>query len=148
MTRGPEPGAVTALQEGIERVSDEASGLLTLQVIQRADMPALVLDALAGSNEAVQLLRLTRDTLANIQAAPRRKPMLCGTCPRALRDGQFSVIIARPACDDPTQGLALAICTKCGPDYATVTAKATIALSRIWPDVRPVEVTHPEGGQA
>lgn len=139
---------MNALRDGIRQVHVEAGGLLTLQVVQRADMPALIMDALAGSDKAVQLLRLTRDTLASIQVAPRRKPMLCGACPRGLHGGAFSVIIARPACDDPSAGLALAICNKCGPDYAAIQVAARVALARIWPDLRPVAITHPEGGWA
>ncbi len=139
---------MTSLQKGVQRVSDEAGGLLTLQVVQQADMPALVLDALAGSDEAAKLLRLTRDTLAGIQAAPRKKPMLCGSCPRTLRGGRFSVIIASPACDDPAQGIAMAICPKCGPNHDAIQAAVAVALGRIWPDIRPVTVTHPDGGRA
>ncbi len=139
---------MTALQEGVQRVSDEAGGMLTVQVIQQHDMPAMIVGALGGSAEAMQLLRLTNQVLANIQGAPRRKPMLCGSCPRALRGGRYAVIIARPACDDPTQGLSLAICRKCGPDFDAIQAKAAVALARIWPNVRQVTVTHPGGGRA
>ncbi len=139
---------MTALQEGVQRVNDEAGGLLTVQVIQQDDMPAMIADALGGSAEAVQLLRLTNQVLANIQGASRRKPMLCGCCPRALRGGRYAIIIARPACDDPTEGLSLAICRKCGPTYGAIQATAAVALRRIWPDLRPIMVTHPGGGRA
>jgi len=111
---------VKALRDGIQRVSNEAASLLELQVIRRTDLPTLILDALAGSSEAAQTLRLVNDTVASIQAAPRRKPILCGACPCGLHGGQFSVIIARPACDDPSAGLAMAICTKCGPDFDAI----------------------------
>ncbi len=139
---------MNALQEGVQRVNDEAGGMLTVQVIQQNDMPAMIAGAFGGSAEAMQLLRLTNQVLANIQGAPRRKPMLCGSCPRALHGGQYAVIIARPACDDPTQGLSLAICRKCGPDFDAIQVKAAVALARIWPNARPVTVTHPAGGRA
>ncbi len=139
---------MSALRDGIRQVHVEAGGLLELQVVQRADMSALILDALAGSDEAAQLLRLTQDTLAKIKAAPRREPMLCGACPRALQGGRFAIIIAKPSCDDPTQGIAMAICTRCGPNLPGIQAAARTALQRIWPDLRPVVVTHPKGGRA
>lgn len=139
---------MTALQEGIQRVNDEAGGLLELRVIQQSDLRSLILDMLAGSADAAQLLRMANDAVTSIQAAPRRKPALCGACPRTLLGKRFSIILARPACDDPTQALALAICPTCGPDYDAIQAKATVALSRIWPNLRPVTVTHPEGGRA
>ncbi len=139
---------MTALQEGVQRVSDEAGGMLTLQVIQRQDMPAIIADAICGSAEAAQLMRLTNQVLANIQGAPRRKPMLCGCCPRALRGGRYAIIIAQPACDDPTQGLSMAICPKCGPTYGAIQAAAAVALRRIWPNLRPVTIRHSKGGRA
>lgn len=139
---------MTALQEGIQRVSDEAGGLLELQVIQRTDLPALMLDALAGSSEAAQTLRLANNAVTSIQAAPRRKPMLCGCCPRALRGGRYAVVLARPARDDAAQGLAMAICTKCGPDFGAIQAAATVALRRIWPDLRSITITHSKAGRA
>jgi len=139
---------VNALRDGIQRVSDEAGGLLTVQVIQQHDMPAMIADALGGSAEAVQLLRLTNQVLANIQAAPYRKPALCGCCPRALRGGRYAIVIARPARDDATEGLSLAICRKCGPTYGAIQATAAVAFRRIWPDLRPIMVTHPGGGRA
>jgi hypothetical protein len=138
---------VTALRDGIQQVNDEAGGMLTLQVIERADMPAMIADALGGSAEAAQLLRLTNQVLANIQGAPRRRPMLCGSCPRVLQGSRYAIIIARPACDDPTQGLSMAICPRCGPTHGAIQAAAAVALRRIWPNLRPVTITHP-GGRA
>ena len=137
---------MSALQEGVQRVNDEAGGVLSLQVIQRGDMPALISDALAGSGEAMELLRLVRETMDGIQGAPRRKPMLCGSCPKALRNGRFSIVLAKPACDDPTQGVAMMICAKCGSSIGAIQAAALVALRRIWPDARPITVTHPDGG--
>ena len=137
---------MSALPDAIKAVSHEGRGVVSLQVVQRTDLPAMMLDAISGSADAAQLLRLTNQALATIQAAPRWKPALCGCCPRALRRGKFALIIARPACDDPTQGLALAICPKCGPDHDAIRAKAVASLARIWPDVRLV--THPDGGRA
>ena len=139
---------MTALRDGIQHLQDQAGGLLTLQVVQRADLSALMMNGLMGDAEAMQVLRLVNDTVVGIQAAPRRKPMLCGACPRGLHGGAFSISIARPACDDPSAGLALAICNRCGPDFAAIQVAARVALARIWPDLRPVAVTHPQGGRA
>lgn len=137
---------MSALQEGVQRVNDEAGGVLSLQVIQRGDMPALISDALAGSGEAMELLRLVRETMDGIQAAPRRKPMLCGCCPKALRNGRFSVVLAKPDRADASQGIAMMICAKCGPSYGAIQAAALVALRRIWPNCRPIAITHPQGG--
>ena len=79
---------MSALQKGVQQVHAEAGGVLTLQVVQRTDLPGLALDALAGSAEATQFLRQVLDTSAAIEAAPRRRPMLCARCPRGLRGGR------------------------------------------------------------
>ena len=139
---------MTALQDGIRQVSDEGGGLLTVQVIQQRDIPLLVLEMLGGSADAAQVLRLVNDAARHIQTAPRRKPALCGSCDRTLLGTRFSIILVRPACDDPSQGLALGICPVCGPDFDAIQAKATAALDRIWPGVRGVTVTHGSGGRA
>ena len=69
--------------------------------------------------------------------------------PGPLRpDMGFAVVVAIPGCDDPSAGLALAICTRCGSDRASITAKAAVALRRIWPDLRPITITNPAGGHA
>ena len=138
---------MTALQDGVQRVNDEAGGLLTMLVVRPTDLPGLVLDALGGSDAAAQLLRQALDTTAAIEAAPRRRPMLCARCPRGLRGRQYAIVVVHPACDAPSTGLALAVCPKCGPDLAAIRVAAHVALQRVWPDLRPVVVTHP-GGQA
>lgn len=139
---------MTALQDGIGRISDEAGGLLELVVVQHCDLPALIGDALGGSADAWQILRLVNEVAAGIQSAPPRKPQLCGACPKGLHGAAFSVVIARPACDNPREGLALAICPTCGPDYNSIYAAATVGLGRIWTGLRPVTITHPAGGRA
>ena len=139
---------MTDLQEGVQRVHNEAGGLLRLQVIRRSDLPGLALDALAGDAEAAELLRQAQDTAAAIEAAPRHRLMLCGSCPRGLRDRKYAIVIARPACADPTTALAMAICPRCGPTPGAIQAAARVALRAIWPELRDIQVTHPEGGQA
>ena len=139
---------MSALQDGIQQFQAEAGGLLTVQVIQHRDIAPLILEMLSGSADASQVLRMVNDAARHIQAAPRSKPALCGSCPRKVLGTPFSIILVRPACDDPSQALALAICPKCGPSFDAIQAKATVALERIWPNVRSVTVTHPTGGSA
>lgn len=139
----------TPLNEGIQRFQDECSGLLTLNIVQPADLPHVVADAASGDAEAGQLLQQVLTVLDSIRSAPRKRPSLCAACPRPLRPGVgFAVVVAIPACDDPSAGLALAICTRCGSDRVSITAKAAVGLQRIWPDLRPVTIMNPEGGQA
>lgn len=146
MSAVPKPSSWAADMQSFQ---DEAAGVLVLQVVQRSDMPDLLLDVVCGSSEAQQLLGLVSKTLTRIETAPRGKSMLCGCCPKPIRlGGQFSLVVAWPGVATPERGLVLAICHRCGSDYATVQAKATVALKRVWPDLRPIAITHPVGGRA
>lgn len=143
------PRGRTPLNVGVERFQAESGGLMMLSIIQPADLPFVIADAAAGDAEAGQLLQQIITVTDNIRSAPRKRRMLCGACPRPLRpDMGFAVVVAIPGCDDPSAGLALAICTRCGSDRASITAKAAVALRRIWPDLRPIMITNPAGGHA
>lgn len=146
MTTAPTNAALAA---GVQLFQDEGGGALVLDIIQRSDVPSLMSDVLAGNYKAGLLLRQLSIVLDGINSAPRRRPMLCGVCPRALRrNSAFAVVVATPACDKPSAGLSLAICAKCASDQAAITDKAAVALRRIWPDLRPVTITNPAGGRA
>lgn len=132
----------------VQQLQNEAGGCLSTQVITLDDVPLLLAGRLAGEPKARATLRIVNDTLRRIQSAPRHRPMLCGSCPRPLTRGKYSVVIARAARDEPQKGLTFAICHRCGTTHATVEAAAVKALARIWPGTRPVRVTHPEGGRA
>lgn len=131
----------------IRRVHHDARGVLALDVVQRADMPDVLIAALAGDADALQLARQVNDTLRRIQDAPVHDPMQCACCCAPLRGGKFAVVVASPEANpDARAALALAICTRCGPTPGARNAAAQRALRCIWPDLRPV--THPNGGRA
>jgi len=137
-----------ALQAGVEQITKEAGGLVDVMVVQLQDMPDILADAMAGSREALTLLNAINDTLTRIDAAPRRFPMLCVSCPRPLRKGRFSFGLALPQCDDPTRMLAVAVCHRCSTDRDGIKDRSVAGLKRIWPDLRPITVTHKSGGHA
>lgn len=137
-----------AWAKGIEELHKEASGVLAVQVVQQADMAELLGYVLAGDPEAIRVLSVVRDALRRIQDAPRNRPMLCASCPKPLRNGAYAIIAAFPAHNDAARGMGLAVCRSCGTTDDAIQRKALEGLRRIWPDVRPVTVTHPEGGQA
>lgn len=135
--------------DGVARVSAEAAGLVEVQVVMRKDMPELLGCALAGDPEALRLGHLVCDTLDRIERAPKRRPMLCGCCPRTLRRGRYSLAFAVPRRDAPQEALSLAICEGCATDHAGVMDKVHAALRRIWPDLRPLPgPIHPAEGRA
>ncbi len=126
----------------------EANGVLALNIVRPGDSLNLVAASLEGDSEASRLPRAVCDTVGKIENAPRKKPMLCGCCPRALRGSGFVICVAIPDRDSPTNGLAFALCEYCSRDDAALVEKASSALRTVWPDLRPVTVTHPGGGRA
>lgn len=137
------------LEDGLHILRTQGDGMLEIEVIQPSESTALLLGAYAGNDRARRTLTPVMSLLQSIGEAPRKAPRLCGSCPRAVRrSSKFSIVIAWPSCDDPTQALALAICERCATDYAGVEAKATTALRRLWPNLTPIRLTHGTGGCA
>ena len=137
------------LEDGLHILRTQGAGMLELEVIQPSESMALLLCARAGSDRARRTLTPVMSLLKSIGEAPRKTPRLCGSCPRAVRrNSKFSVVVAWPSCDTPSQALALAICERCATDHAGVEVKATTALRRLWPNLTPVRLTHGAGGRA
>ncbi len=108
---------------GVQRLHDEAAGIVHLDEVRQTDMPRLVVAGLNGSVEAGRLLLAVTDALRRIQGAPADTPMECASYGKALKG-------------------------RCGPTVGAIKAAATRSLRSIWPYVRPIEVTHPKGGRA
>ncbi len=143
MTAAPEDWAAS-----MRRIGEEAAGMVTLDVVRRCEMPDLLAEALAGDAEAAWLLRTVRHCLPLIRNAPAQAPMECACCCKPLRDSRFAIGVVRPGTANPAHGLTLAICLRCGPTVGAIQAAAGKALRQLWPDLRLVTVTHPEGGRA
>ena len=135
--------------EDMRAVHAEAAGCMTLDIICPADVPSLVAYGAMGDQQAKRLTIAVEQALNGIARAPRRRPMLCASCPRPVRPGsEFWVVIASPARDDAAQCLTLAICAGCAMEREHARQKALVALRRVWPDARPIEVTHQVGSHA
>ena len=132
----------------MEAIHREAAGLMHLDVVMREDMPAMIAAASRGASEAAELFQRVNAALLDILSAPKGGSKLCAVCPQPLADGRYSLALATPACDAPSNALALAVCHDCASAREDVRAKAIEALRRVWPDARPVTVTHPRGGRA
>lgn len=139
----------SALQRGVERLAVESGGLVKFIGIQKRDEPVLVADVLNGCPEAQRVLRAVVHARSKIAGAPKRRPMLCATCPKPLRDGdKYAVVVVFGAVDDPSEALTMAVCNRCGPTPGAINAAAAVGLRSIFPDARTVEPTHKTGGRA
>ncbi len=137
--------APLGLAECIEQLHEDGGGVLDVRIIRHADVPSLLMRALAGDLEASQALSMAQRVIGGIQRAPRRRPMLCGACPGPLRNSRYAVALVLPARDNPTNGLSFAICDRCGTSRPAIERAAQTALQRIWPKLRRITVTH-DGG--
>lgn len=139
---------MSALSEGLNRIHAEAAGACDLIVVQPCDAAGILADALAGDPHAASLLTALNDASEAIVRAPRRASKLCACCPRPLRKGRYSFGLVLPLCDSPTAALAMAVCHRCATERSDIQTKLMGALKVIWPDLRPITVTHQDGGRA
>jgi hypothetical protein len=139
--------STTAWRDGIQRAHQEGGGLFRVHCVGPENAIDLLAGCLAGDAAATGLMRAVVDTVARIESAPRRHPMLCGCCPRSLGGSKFTICVAVPERADPTRAVSFALCSDCGRNADTRTEKAMEALLRIWPDIRPIAI-HPAGGRA
>ena len=134
-------GAGMIWSDGIQAVQQESGGLMSFNVIRQADAPGLLFDAMRGDPDATRLAQGLASLLGQIASAPRHKPVLCACCPRALRR-TFAVIIAGPERPNARNSIGFGICERCATEPEDIRTKAIEALRRIWPDARPVTITH------
>ncbi len=149
-TRPSARHADTAWLTGMQAVNDEAVGLLDVSIIDASAGVDLLVDAMRGDPEAAALLQAIRQAADRVRKAPRRHPALCICCPRSVKRIRPGTVfgIAVPATPNPTGAIGFVFCDRCAADRNTLAAKAADGLRRIWPTLRQVEITHPEGGRA
>jgi len=136
------------LREAVARLRTDSGGTFELIIIRPGDLRRLCVDAALGSEDAARLATMALRAVENVVSAPRKKPALCGCCPRAVRKrNRYAIGLALPWTDGPAHGIAFVLCEKCAAD-SDLLARGIAAMKRIWPDARPVTLTHPAGGQA
>ena len=108
------------LAQAVQTLQAEAGGLLSLHVIRQDDGPRLSGGALSGDREAAQLMLQVSDLLQRISDAPASSPMQCGCCGGDLQAGRFALAIATPDIRDPSAGLGMAICRRCGTSLGAI----------------------------
>ena len=139
-----------AWTDAVGEIHCEAAGLLDVSIVDARSGIELIADAILGDRKAVGLLQAVAQAAQHVRQAPRRKPVLCFCCPREVKRITVDTVfgIAVPATANPTGALGFVFCGKCAADRGTLAARAVDGLKRIWPDSRPVTVTHPAGGYA
>ena len=134
----------TAWRDGVQSIHDEARGVLDVEIIDAGSGVDLLVGAALGNRRSAALLNAVCLAADQIRRAPRNKPSLCICCPRAVKRISLGTVfgVATPSIPTPTGALGFVFCDRCGADRATLPGKVAEGLRRIWPDLRPVTVTH------
>lgn len=139
---------MSALTDCLSNLRVESGGAVDLFVVRPVDAPDVVARALAGDPLAQRVFEALASASRAMDAAPKRKPLLCATCPRPLRGSAFAIGLVLPMRDNPQSGAAFGLCVKCATPVEALQANATKAMHKLWPDLEPIEITHPAGGRA
>jgi hypothetical protein len=135
--------------DGLRRVHEEAAGVLELHIIRPREMLDLLADALSGDRRATIIAQAALDTVATVsRTAASGHAKLCLSCPRELMDQQFTVVLVVPERSHPSKAIGAAMCHACGLTESDIRNKAAVAFRGIWPDLRPITITHQTGGHA
>jgi hypothetical protein len=135
---------------GMRTVTTESAGLLEIRVIDSKQGAALFGAAKAGDGKARGLFGAVSEAANQIRSAPRNRPALCLCCPTAVRTITPSTVfvVASPANAGRTRAVGAVYCAECATDRDTLMTRTAAAFRQIWPELRPVEITHQTGGHA
>jgi hypothetical protein len=137
--------------DGIRRLHCEAAGVLAIEIFDSQAIAKISAAAALGDEMAAALIGALLDTKKSITNAPRNRPALCISCPRAIRKISWDIVfgLTLPAVRRPGSAIGFAFCPKCAAgDRASLHSKAQTGLRGLWPDLRPVVISHPDGGRA
>ncbi len=137
-------------RNALHELNRNAAGLLFVASIMRSEISLMLLEAQAGNRDAAMMRGAVNALLIGAAYAGDSDPARCGGCRRPIRRGDqdlnFAMISGREPEAPPSMGVV--VCTACGPTPDAVLDVAIAALRTVWPDVRHITVTHPDGGHA
>jgi hypothetical protein len=130
-------------RDAIRQVHTEAGGMLSVNIVEPSRAHGLMAASLAGDENATRLMRALVLAIEAVHRAPRKRPVLCLCCPRAVRPrDQFTVCVTRPENGNPSMVIGSAICARYFADKSTLIERVATALKEIWPQARLVGHIH------
>jgi len=120
-----------------------------LVICRPPDALRFVAEAARGDRHAARVLVVVNDALHRLDAAPRKAPLLCASCPAPIRpEVACSFVLSLPQDERVLYAFALGICRRCGTSRVEVRRRAVLALRRELPNLHLVDLTHASGGRA
>lgn len=124
----------------------EAADLI---VCRQPDALRFLVEAARGSRHTAWVLTAVDDVLHQLDAASRRAPLLCASCPTPIQpEVACAFVLHLPEDQWVLYAFAPGICWRCGTSRAEVRRQAVLALRRELPSLRVVGATHAAGGRA
>jgi hypothetical protein len=138
-----------SLQEGVDQLNREGGGLYRLEIIRPDDLITLSEAIWSGDEGALTILQAALDSSFRIKRQARKNPVICLCCPRSVREPDAVLALLVPMTAAPTIAIASALCLRCSAEEPDkIIKRAGNAYTNAYPNLRNVEVTHPEGGRA
>jgi mRNA-degrading endonuclease toxin of MazEF toxin-antitoxin module len=135
--------------EGLAQLNKESGGLLQLEIIQPEDHAVIAAAAVRGDPVAFSRLTAILQSGDVIRRLARNEGAVCLTCPGTVRNPEAALAILVPATEQATVAICSALCKQCSTGgFEEIMARAAIAYRAVWPGLRCIAVTHPEGGRA
>ena len=124
-------------------MSASAGGeLVDVYLVDQMAAAELMARAMLGDAEAAQLFGAFWKP-----ASDRQRPTTFAHNLRHLPEAN-SPRHARPRTDRPSSAIGFAICPRRAANRAGLLSRASESLQQIWPDLRPITITHPGRGHA
>ncbi len=133
----------------VEAFRRQTGGLIEIGLVMPGMLPNIRAAAAAGDDRALMLQQSANAVRRQVAAAPRKRPVLCSCCPQPLASARYAVCVAIPGGQHrPSHGITFGVCRRCGDTEPAVHSAAIKALQILWPETRPITITHPFGGRA
>jgi hypothetical protein len=134
---------------GVDQLNHEGSELFRLQIIRRENLLGLSCAIWQGDSAAFTLLHAAFRASARIKRQAHKNPVICLCCPRPVLEPDAALAFLVPITDEPTVVIASALCLRCSAEEpGEIIVRASAAYTKSYPNLRSVEITHPEGGHA
>jgi hypothetical protein len=119
-------------------VHAEAGGLLRVWRFAPSDGVRLLLAAEMGDAWARGMLAAISDCVQQVTAAPKRRSVLCLTCPAPIRTATGATfLVTVPGVDEARHALGSAICPACAR-RGDLDHLILVALREVWPSLREI----------
>jgi hypothetical protein len=123
----------------LEATSNEAGGVWNAYAFRPPDKTSLMLAAAYGDAFAELALNVIDTVTSGVRSAPRKAPMRCMCCPRAIRYGAwYAIAMVAPSRPDASRSIGAAVCERCAADEAMLTGKIIAAMRELMPDARAI----------